>query len=171
MTATDNSTVTAVMSSGITVTAVVFFRDATIAMLPFLFVAIPLVGLDLNFGIKAARHRGEKVRFSRAFRRTFGKMMEYVAWVVFSATASLAFGAKWIEWAVMGAVFINELASVIGNYAETKDVEISWAYLWNKVLRLIGAKAGVDTGDIDVGEIVKPKPARDEKGRFIKKEQ
>lgn len=169
MTATDNTTVTTVVSSGITTTAVLFFRDAVIAMLPFLFVAVPLVVLDLNFGIKAARHRGERVRFSRAFRRTFGKAMEYTAWIVFAATASIAFEAKWVEWIVMGAVFINELASVVGNYAETKDVEISWAYLWNKLLHLGGQKAGLDTTGIDVGELVKPKQPRNEKGQFTKK--
>lgn len=169
MTATENQTMTAIMSGGIATTAVVFFRDAVIGMIPWLIVSLPLILLDLIFGIKAARHRGERVRFSKAFRRTFGKMIEYLAWVCFAATASLAFSAKWIEWVVLGAVIINELASVVGNYAETKDVEISWAYLWNKLIKIVAGKHGVDE-PIDVGEIVKPKPARDEKGRFIKKE-
>lgn len=171
MTSANNTTLTSVLSSGIATTAVLFFRDAVTSMLPFLIVAVPLVVLDLDFGIKAAKHRGEKIRFSRAFRRTFGKTLEYLAWVVFAATASLAFEAKWIEWGVLGAVFINELASVVGNYAETKDVTISWSYIWNKILAIVGAKAGVDTTDIDVGEIVKPKPKRDKKGRFAKKEE
>lgn len=163
MTSTDNTAVGAVINGGIATTAVVFFRDAVAGMVPWLIVCVPLIALDLIFGIRAAKHRGERVRFSRAFRRTFGKMMEYIAWVTFAASASLAFGAHWVELAVIGAVIINELASVVGNYAETKDVEISWAYLWNKLIRIIAGKHGVDA-DIDVGEVVKPKP-KDEEGR------
>lgn len=159
---TDNTTFTAVMSGSIATTAVVFFRDAVTGMIPWLVVAAPLILLDLIFGIKAARHRGEVVKFSKAFRRTFGKMVEYFAWCAFAATAALAFSAKWVEWIVLGAVIVNELASIIGNYAETKDVEISWSYLWNKIISILGAKAGVDA-DIDVGEVIKPKPTGDPK--------
>lgn len=167
---TENNTVTAVISSGIGSTAVIFFRDAVTAMIPWLILSVPLIVLDLDYGIKAARHRGDKIRFSKAFRKTFGKAVEYVAWCCLAATAARAFEAKWLEWLVMGAVNMNEMASIIGNYAETKDVTISWSYIWNKLLRIVGAKAGIDTGDIDVGEVVKPKPNRDPStGKFTKK--
>lgn len=138
-------------------------------MVPWLVVSIPLILLDLDFGIKAARTRGERVRFSKAFRRTFGKVIEYFAWVCFAATASLAFSIQWIEWAVLGIVYINELSSIVGNYLETRGLEISWAYVWNKLLKIGGDKIGVDASDIDVAEAIKPKQPRDNKGRFVKK--
>ena len=171
MTGTEQSTAATIVTGGVTATAIVFFHDTITAMIPYLIAAVPLVLLDLNWGVKAARHRGEKVRFSKGFRKTIGKCFEYVCWITVSATLSLAFGMKWLEWVILGAVVLNELASIVGNYAETKNVEISWAYLWNKVLHIGGQKAGLDTTEIDVGELVKPKQPRNEKGQFVKKEE
>lgn len=167
----DNTTVSAVTSSGIAVTAVIFFRDAVLNMIPWLIASLPLILLDLDFGIKAARYRKERVKFSKAFRGTFGKLVEYVAWVCFAATASLAFGMKWIEWVVLGAVFINELSSIVGNYLETKGLELNTRNLWNAILKIFGRKTGIDTEDIDAGEIVKPKeqPRDPKTGRYISK--
>ena len=170
MTTTDNSTITAVVSSGIASTAVVFFRQAVIDMIPWMIVAIPLIVLDLNFGIKAARFRGEQIRFSKAFRRTFGKTIEYAAWICFAATATLAFGYKWIEVVVLGAVILNEVASVIGNYFESKGLKLKWGNILNTLIHFFGKKHNVDTEGIDVNEMTEPvKRQRDSKGRFIKK--
>lgn len=164
----NNSTVTNVTASGIAVTTVVFFRDAIIHMIPWLAASIPLIILDLDFGIKAATYRGERIRFSKAFRRTFGKMVEYFAWVCFAATASLAFNIDWVEWVVLGAVYINELASIAGNYFETKGIELSLVSLWKFIFKKGAGHYGVDVTDDELGEIIKPKPNRDEKGRFTK---
>ena len=157
MVTANNSTVTNVKASGIAVTTVVFFREAIINMIPWLIVSIPLILLDLNFGIKAARHRGEHIRFSRAFRRTFGKMVEYFAWVCFAATAALAFEIKWIEWVVLGAVYINELASIVSNYLETKDIEFSIPALWKLIFKKGAGHYGVDVTDDEMNEVIKPK--------------
>jgi hypothetical protein len=170
MTTTD-SAVTAVTSTGITATAVIFFRDAFVHMIPWLMASIPLILLDLNFGIKAARHRNEKVRLSKAVRGTFGKTLEYVAWVCFAATASLAFKITWVEWAVLGLVYANELISIIGNYLETKDIEFNLTALYRWVIKWAGHKAGQVVEDAEAAEIIKPKDRpRDAKGRFVKKE-
>lgn len=168
----DNTTVSAVTSSGIAATAVIFFRDAVINMIPWLIVSVPLILLDLNFGIKAARYRGERVKFSKAFRGTFGKVVEYFAWVCFAATATLAFGIQWVEWIVLGAVFLNELSSIIGNYLETKGLELNMQNFWNAVVKIFGRKTGLDTEDIDTGEIIKPMQPRDKKtGRFVSRNE
>lgn len=169
MVTANNSTITNVTASGIAVTTVVFFREAITNMIPWLIVSIPLILLDLDFGIKSARHRGERVRFSRAFRRTFGKMVEYFAWVCFAATAALAFEIEWIDWVVLGAVYINELASIVSNYLETKDIEFSISSLWKLIFKKGAGHYGVDVTDDELNEIIKPKPQRDEKGRFVKK--
>lgn len=170
MTTTDNSTVTAVVSSGIATTAVVFFRQAVIDMVPWLIVAIPLILLDLNFGIKAAKFRGERIRFSKAFRRTFGKTVEYCAWICFAATATLAFGYKWIQLVVLGAVMVNEVASVVGNYFESKGVKLRWGNILNSIIHIFGKKHDLDVDGVDTNEFTEPiKRPRDSKGRFIKK--
>ena len=172
MTTTDNSTMTAVVSSGIATTAVVFFREAVINMLPWMIVAVPLIFLDLNFGIKAARYRGDRVRFSKAFRKTFGKMVEYAAWICFAATATLAFGYKWIQIVVLGAVILNEIASIIGNYYETKGLKIKWRTILNHIIHIFGKKHDLDTDGVDTNEFTEPiKQPRDAKGRFVKRKE
>jgi len=164
-----NNTTTNIAASGVAVTTVLFFREAVMNMIPWLAASIPLILLDLDFGIKAATYRGERIRFSKAFRRTFGKMVEYFAWVCFAATASLAFEIDWVEWVVLGAVYINELASIAGNYFETKGLELSLAAVWRFIFKKGAAHVGVEVTDDEANEIIKPKPERDEKGRFIKK--
>ena len=42
---------------------------------PWLLLGMILVIADLRFGIMAAKKRGEKIRFSRAIRRTINKMV------------------------------------------------------------------------------------------------
>lgn len=170
MTTTDNA-VTAVTSTGITATAIIFFREALTNMIPWFMASIPLILLDLNFGIKAAKYRKEKVTFSKAFRGTFGKLVEYIAWICFAATASLAFGIKWVEWAVLAAVFVNEIASVIGNYLETKDIKFSFLGFYRWLLKVIAGKAGeaMDSAEAEGIIIGKDGKARDKKGRYTKK--
>ncbi|MEG2366466.1 MAG: hypothetical protein RSB29_06950, partial [Alistipes sp.] len=43
-----------------------------------------LVLVDLRFGILAARQRGEKIRTSRAIRRTVNKVVDYICWILLS---------------------------------------------------------------------------------------
>lgn len=170
MTTHDYNTASVVLQGG-TAAALVFFNESITRMIPYLIACVPLILLDLDFGIKAARKRGERIRFSKALRKTFGKGVEYICWTLLAATMSLAFGIKWIEWVVLGIVFLNELASVVGNYLETKGLEIRWAYVWNKILKIGGEKIGVDASDIDVAEAIKPKEdkPRNVKGQFTSK--
>ena len=173
MATTDTSTFSTITASGIATASIIFFREAVTNMVPWLFCAIPLILLDLNFGVKAAKYRKETVRFSRAFRRTFGKIVEYFAWVTFAATASLAFEVKWVEFVVLGAVYANELASILGNYLETRGLKVNWKYVADTIFKLGGQKVGVDASDVDSSQFIepinKPKPGRNEKGQFVSK--
>lgn len=158
---------------GASATALAFFSDSLTHMIPWLIAAVPLIILDLRFGIRAAKHRGEKIRLSTAFRRTFGKAVEYFCWIVLAATLSLAFQKAWIEWAVLGVVVINEFASIIGNFLETKGLEISWPNVFRALFHFGAQKAGLDDDGIDPNGFVrpiqkpKPQPIRNEKGQFV----
>lgn len=160
-----------IAQGGVAATAIMFFSESIIKMVPWLIIALPLIYLDLHFGIKAALMRNERIRFSTAFRRTFGKLIEYICWTVLASTMSLAFNQNWLEWIILGVVYLNELSSIIGNYLETKGLEISWANVWGAVLKIGGQKVGVDTEGIDPTQFVKPaekKPRpRNSKGQFV----
>lgn len=48
---------------------------------PWLLLGVVLVFVDLRFGVLAAKKRGERIRTSRAWRRTINKMVDYLCWV------------------------------------------------------------------------------------------
>ena len=50
-----------------------------------------LIIADLRFGVRAAKVRGETVRFSRAGRRTFNKTVDYICWLLLAAALDRAF--------------------------------------------------------------------------------
>ena len=79
----------------------------------------------------------------------------------------------WLEWVILGAVYANELVSVVGNYFETKGLRVSWRGFFNAVIGIFGQKTNTDTSGIDVGNFVEPIPdkPRDSKGRFVSKKK
>lgn len=170
MTLNESSTISVVVQGGVTATAIAFLHSALTSMLPYLIIAVPLIILDLIWGIRAARYRKEKVTFSRAFRKTVGKSFDYLCWSVLAATLSLAFEARWLEWVVFGGVVFNEMVSIVGNFLETKGIEFSLTSLYRLIFRKAGAQLGVEVTQEEVEEIIKPK--RDPKtGQFVKRDE
>lgn len=160
-----------VVQGPISVVAVAFLQAAVLRMIPYSIPAVFLIILDLDYGVMAARYRGERVRVSTAVRRTATKIFSYICWIVIASTLALSFGRDWIEWGVLGLVYLNEISSIISNYLETKGLELSLKTLFNWVLKIFGQKTNIDTEGMDVGDLVKPKPKpeRDPKtGRFVK---
>ena len=166
----DSSSIHTVTQGGVAVTALAFLHTALVRMIPYAICAIPLIVLDLVWGIRAARYRQEKVTFSRAFRRTMSKTGDYICWIVIAASISLAFDSKWIEWVILGAVMFNELVSIIGNYLETKGIELSWVALYRWVFKAGAEKVGASIDAAEAEGIIKEKQPRDARRRFIKQE-
>ena len=167
-----------VLEGGVSAVAVAFLRQAVLRMIPYAVPSVFLIVLDLIYGVKAARSRNERVTLSTAMRRTVTKTFGYVCWLVLASTMALAFSQQWLEWAILGLVYANELASIIGNHLETKGLELNWKVINRALFRFGGQKAGLDTDGIDPNDFVKPieKPGvespknprpRDEKGRYI----
>ena len=159
------------VGSGISATAVAFMQSAVLRMIPYAVPALVIIALDLLYGIKAAKHRKERVRFSTACRRTVSKIVSYICWLILASTLALSFGKDWIEWFVLALVYGNEFASIVGNYLETKGIEFSFVNLYRWVLKLIAGKAGEAMDTAEAEEIIKPKrhAVRDPKtGRWMK---
>lgn len=138
-----------IVQGSVATTAVVFLQQAVLNMIPYLFIAAALILVDLYFGVKAARKRGEKVRASRAFRRTMGKTMEYICWVILASSLSVAFGTNIIEWVVLGVVMGNELLSVLTNFFELHGYKIKGL----NIFKIVGDKAGIDTSDVTIEKV------------------
>lgn len=160
------------LQAGVAGAAVAFLQEAVLRMVPYTIAAVPLIVLDLVWGIRAARYRKETVRLSTAIRKTTTKVLTYICWVVLSSALALAFERTWLEWAILGLVFLNELSSIVGNYLETKGLELSWKAIGAAVSRIFGQKTGLDTDGINPADFIqkKEKPAqpRNAKGQFTK---
>lgn len=137
--------------------AIAFLQSAVLRMMPYAWVALPLVALDLVYGIRAARYRKERVRLSTALRRSTTKLFTYTCWLVLASSVAISFHKESLEWIILGVVFLNEFLSIIGNYLECKGVDFSIVNLYKLVFRKAGEKVGVEISKEDVDEIVKPR--------------
>ena len=160
-----------VMQGSVATTVVVFLQTAVLRMIPYAIPAVFLIALDLFYGCRAAKYRGEKVRLSTAVRRTMTKFFSYICWIILASTLALAFNHDWIEWTVLGIVYVNEFASIVGNYLETKGIEFSFVGFYRWILKVLAGKAGeaMDSAEAEGIIIGKDGKARDKKGRYTKR--
>ena len=104
---------------------------------PWLLLGAVTIIVDLRFGIKAAKARGEKVRTSRAIRRTLNKSIDYLGIVTLAEMLSRTFGVSLgVPVVSMGMLFIIygiEVSSILNNYFEYKGLK--WRFDILKFLR------------------------------------
>lgn len=125
--------------SGAATTILAPFVDGWEKFVVWMIVAFVLVLGDLRFGLMAARKRGERLRGSRAARRTINKFVDYLCWIciawVLGGSFGQIFGIPLLPAIVMLGVCAIELSSIINNYFEYKGV--------NKKLNLFKALAHI----------------------------
>ena len=96
-------------------------------MLWFLILAIILILGDLRFGIAAAKKREEKIRPSRAVRRSLNKLVDYICWLSIATVVGVNFGSVFglplLSVIIMAVVCIIEMSSIIDNYLEYKGIK------------------------------------------------
>lgn len=148
-----NSAATTAAQGSVSVLALAFLHDAITLMTPFLIVAILLIIVDLVFGIAAARKRNEVVRFSRALRRTVNKIVEYVCWIILSASLAVAFNYQPLNWILLAVVIGNEMISVASNWLFVHGKKVSG--LREFLLGLLGKKLDADTSSIHIEDLEK----------------
>ena len=159
-----------VLQGSVSSAAVVFLQEAVLRMVPYFAPSVLLILLDLCYGIRGARARGEKVRLSTAVRRSVTKCATYLCWIILASTLALAFHTDWLEWAVLGLVYVNEFASIVGNYLETKGITFSLVHFYRWLFRLGSEKAGMTMDEAEAAGIIR-RPNRDPKtGRYAPKQ-
>lgn len=124
--------------NGVTATGLIAtFWEFYKPLLPFLLLAGALVLADLNFGIAAARKRKrdaikkgqsyEDVRFSRAGRRTFNKLTDYICWVTLAGLFGQAFGnilgIPALAAIILLVIYVLELSSCFSNFFEARGIK------------------------------------------------
>lgn len=109
-----------ITSFGVITLLIDFFEPLRWVML----LALVIVIVDLRFGIRAARVRGEAIRTSRAVRRTINKVVDYVCWILLAGVLGEAFGNPFdvplLPLIVLLVVFGCEINSCFSNYFESR---------------------------------------------------
>lgn len=103
------------------------FVDGWEKLFGWLIVAVVLIIADLNFGIKAARKRGDIIRRSKAVRRSINKLVDYICWIAIAWVLGVSFSSPFniplLPLIVMAFIYGIELQSIIDNYLEYKGVK------------------------------------------------
>ncbi len=93
-----------------------------------LLLGLILTVADLIFGVNAARFRNEKIRKSRAVKRTLNKICGYLLWIAVSYTFGQAFGQPFgvdlLPLIMLLVIYGVELESIYSNYFESKGRKI-----------------------------------------------
>lgn len=112
--------------SGTFATVFSSFVEGWESLVVWLIVAFILIMVDLRFGLKAASIRGEKIRGSRAVRRTINKMVDYICWISIAWALGNSFGKIFnvplLVAIIMLIVCSIEISSIFDNYFEYKGI-------------------------------------------------
>lgn len=112
---------------GFTAAVLMPFLEAWQQMIWFFILAIILILGDLRFGIAAAQKRGDKIRPSRAVRRSLNKLVDYICWLSIATVVGINFGSVFglplLSVIIMAVVCIIEMSSIIDNYLEYKGIK------------------------------------------------
>lgn len=113
---------------------------------PWLMLGLVLVMVDLRFGLLAAKARSEKIRPSRALRRTLNKMVDYLCWVTLAEVCGRTFGITLgnpvVSMAMLFIIYGIELNSCVNNYLEYKGIKKKWNFF-----KLVGKEEMLEDSD------------------------
>lgn len=144
--------------SGTTATIFSSFVEGWESLIVWLVVAFVLILADLRFGVKASKKRGEKIRGSRAIRRTVNKMVDYICWISIAWVLGGSFGRVFemplLVTIVMLIVCSVEISSIFDNYFEYKGLNKRFN-VWKFFSKIFKISA--------IEESIEDKPKNDEK--------
>lgn len=140
-----------IVAGGLAGIATAFVQESIEHMIPWLIVSAAVIICDLACGLRKSIIMGEQVRFSRAVRRTMGKMVTYFSFVFMVVMINKASGSRYdIDMYSCLMVCFLEMCSIISNILKPKGIELNIV----EAFRLIfGKTLKVDKEDIK--EVIK----------------
>lgn len=147
---------TSIVSQGAAVTVVSTMSEhlgnMLIEMLPFCYVAIPLIILDLYYGRKKARYQYEHnitkipCTIQKSIKMTIQKIFNYISWIFLSTSLSAAFAMPSLVIIIMSIIYGLEVLSLLNKYGESKGVDIDEVGMLKLVFKFIWSRI---TGNFD----------------------
>ena len=147
---------TSLVSQGAAITVVSAMNGQVttllLQMLPFCYVAIPLITLDLYYGRKKAKYKyenklsDEPCTIQKSVKMTIQKVFNYVSWILLSTSMSMAFGVPSLVYIIMSFIYGLEVLSLINKYGESKGIDIDEVGMLKLVCKFIWSRI---TGNFD----------------------
>lgn len=147
---------TSLVSQGAAITVVSAMNGQVttllLQMLPFCYVAIPLITLDLYYGRKKAMYKYENklsnvpCTIQKSVKMTIQKVFNYVSWILLSTSMSMAFGVPSLVYIIMSVIYGLEALSLINKYGESKGIDIDEVGMLKLVFKFIWSRI---TGNFD----------------------
>lgn len=138
---------TSIVSQGAAITVVTsiggYWGTIITQMMPFCYVAIPLIALDLYYGRKKAKYRYENklsnvpCTIQKSIKMTLQKIFNYISWIFLSTTLSIAFNVPSIVVIIMTIIYGLEVMSLLNKYCESKGVDIDEIGILKLVFKFI----------------------------------
>lgn len=139
-------------------------------MLPFCYVAIPLITLDLYYGRKKAKYKYENklsnvpCTIQKSVKMTLQKIFNYISWILLSTSMSMAFGIPSLVYIIMSVIYGLEVLSLLNKYGESKGIDIDEVGMLKLVFKFVWSRV---TGNFDesFNDIVKKMEEKNEKNK------
>ena len=118
------------------------------------FLALVLIFSDLWFGVSASKYRGEKVRKSKAGRRTFNKIVDYLCYIFIGVTIGKAiaepYGVDPMITAITAMVLCYgfEIDSIYGHILELHNIKVKYS-IWKLIAFILTLRFKQFTSAID----------------------
>lgn len=127
------------VTGGFAALATAFIQESLSHMVPWLIASAAVIVCDLCFGIRKSMMMKEEVRFSKAIRRTMGKMVTYFAFVcmvcMVEVAASSEYGIdKWACLLVCGIEFCSIVSNILKPKGYSLNVKAIVAAVLGRVL-------------------------------------
>lgn len=148
---TNNLDSTSLISQGAAVTIVpvvsAHLSNILIKMLPFCYVGIPLIILDLYYGRKKAHFQYENnitekpVTLQKSIKMTIQKIFNYISWIFLSVSVSVAFDIPSLVIVILAVIYGLEILSLLNKYSESKGININevgmlkvlFKFIWSRI--------------------------------------
>lgn len=146
-----------------------------VEMLPFCYVAIPLIILDLFYGRKKAKFQYENgltnipCTIQKSIKMTIQKIFNYISWIFLSTSLSAAFAMPSLVFIIMSIIYGLEVLSLLNKYGESKGVDIDEIGMLKLVCKFIWSRI---TGNFNENfdDVIKRQNKRKNKIKKINKD-
>lgn len=153
---TTNLDTTSLISQGAAVTIApavsAHLSKILIEMLPFCYVGIPLIILDLYYTRKKALFQYKNnitetpVKLHESIKMTIQKIFNYISWIFLSVSLSSAFGMPSLVIVIMAIIYGLEVMSLLNKFGESKGIDIDEVGMVKVLFKFIWSRL---TGNFD----------------------